>query len=94
MCRTLTHRPRLLRVMTGPLAASALMGLTAWGVFGLCARALLRRGRLGELLAMCAAILAAVVVYMIVAIVFKAVTKEDMKLIPGGETIARILHMR
>ena len=94
MCRTLTHRPRLLRVMTGPLTASALMGLTAWGVFGLCARALLRRGRLGELLAMCAAILAAVVVYMIVAIVFKAVTKEDMKLIPGGEKIARILHMR
>ena len=46
------------------------------------------------LLVVSAAILAAVVVYMITAIVFKAVTKEDMKLIPGGEKIARILHMR
>ena len=50
--------------------------------------------RIGTLIAMCAAIGAAVVVYLITAIVFKAVTKEDMKLIPGGEKIARILHMR
>ena len=50
--------------------------------------------RLGTLIAMCAAILAAVVVYMIAAIFLKAVTKEDMKLIPGGEKIARILRMR
>ena len=94
MCRTLDHRPRLLRVFTAPLAASALMGLTAWGVFGLCQRALMHSRRLGTLIAMCAAILAAVVVYMIAAIFLKAVTKEDMKLIPGGEKIARFLHMR
>jgi len=94
MCRTLDHRPRLLRVFTAPLAASALMGLTAWGVFGLCQRALMHSRRIGTLIAMCAAILAAVVVYMVAAIILKAVTKEDMKLIPGGEKIARILHMR
>ena len=94
MCRTLHDRPRLLKVFTAPLAASALMGLTAWGVYGLCGRALLHSGRLGTLIAMCVAILAAVLVYIIAAIAFRAVTKEDMKLIPGGEKIARILHMR
>jgi stage V sporulation protein B len=94
MCRTLDHRPRLLHVFSGPMAASALMGLTAWGVYGLCQRALMGSHRIGTLIAMCAAIGAAVVVYLITAIVFKAVTKEDMKLIPGGEKIARILHMR
>ena len=94
MCRTLDHRPRLLRVFSGPMAASALMGLTAWGIYGLCRRALTGSPRIGTLIAMCAAIGAAVVVYLITAIVFKAVTKEDMKLIPGGEKIARILHMR
>ncbi len=94
MCRTLDHRPRLLRVFAGPLAASALMGMTAWGIYGLGERVLLPHGRIGMLLALCAAILAAVVVYAIVAILFKAITKEDMKLIPGGEKIARILHMR
>ena len=94
MCRTLDHRPRLLRVFPAPLAASALMGLTAWGVFGLCERALMYHGRIGMLLAMCIAIAAAVVVYAVTAILFRAVTKEDMKLIPGGEKIAGILHMR
>jgi len=94
MCRTLEKRPRLLRVFTGPLAASALMGLTAWGVFGIFQRLLIGQRRLGTLLALCAAIGAAVIVYLVTAILFKAVTKEDMKLIPGGEKIARILHMR
>lgn len=93
MCHTLSSRPRLLRVFSGPLAASALMGLTAWGIYGLGAR-LLGQGRIGTLLAMCAAIGAAVIVYLVTAIVFRAVTREDMKLIPGGEKIARILHMR
>lgn len=94
MCSTLDHRPRLLRVFTAPLAASALMGLTAWGVFGLCQRMLMHSRRIGTLIAMCAAILAAVIVYMVAAILLRAVTREDMKLIPGGEKIARILHMR
>lgn len=94
MCRTLDHRPRLLRVFTGPVAASALMALTAWGVFGLCQRALAGMHRMGALLALCAAILAAVVVYLVAAIFFRAVTRDDMKLIPGGEKIASILHMR
>jgi stage V sporulation protein B len=94
MCRTLENRPRLLRVFTSPLAASALMGLTAWAVYGLSQRLLLEQGRIGTLLAMCLAIAAAVIVYLAAAILFKAVTKEDMKLIPGGEKIARILRMR
>ena len=94
MCRTLDRRPRLLRVFSGPVAASALMGLTAWGIYGLCLRVLAGHQRIGMLIAMCAAILAAVIVYLTAAIVLRAVTKEDMKLIPGGEKIARILHMR
>ena len=94
MWRTLDDRPRLLKVFTGPVAASALMALTAWGVFGIAQKALMSMHRMGALLAMCAAILAAVVVYLAAAIALRAITKEDMKLIPGGEKIARILHMR
>ena len=40
------------------------------------------------------AILAAVVVYAVSAVCLKAVTAEDMKSIPGGEKIGRILHFR
>ena len=94
LCRTLDQRPRLLHIFSASLVSSALMGLTAWAVFGLGQRALVQMGRMGTLLAMCAAIGAAVIVYVAAAILLRAVTKEDMKLIPGGEKIARILHMR
>ena len=94
MCRMLDHRPRLWRIFSGSAAASALMGLTAWGVFGVCQRVLVNAHRAGALISMCAAIFAAVVVYLAAAILLRAVTKEDMKLIPGGEKIARVLHMR
>ena len=46
------------------------------------------------LLCMGVAIAAAVVVYLVFAIAMKMITKEDMHLIPGGEKIAKILHMR
>ena len=69
------------------------MGVTAWAVFGLLAR-ILGHGRFATLLAMAAAILAAVAVYLAAAIFSRSVTKEDMRLIPGGEKIAKILRMR
>ena len=94
MCRELSDRPRLLRVFGGPLFSSALMGLTAWAVYGIFARLLPARGSLGLLLSLGAAIVAAVVVYLVVIIVSRSITKEDMHLIPGGEKIAKILRMR
>ncbi len=94
MCRSLDHRPRLLRIFTGPLLSSALMGTAAWGIYSLCGRVLLRHGRFGMLLAMAVAILAAVIVYLTAVILSRSVTKEDMKLIPGGEKIAGYLRMR
>ena len=93
MCRTLDHRPRLLRIFSGPILSSVAMGAAAWGVYALSARLLLRAGRLGTLLAMGIAILAAVVVYLVIVILSRTVTKEDTSLIPGGEKLARLLHI-
>ncbi len=94
MSRFLAHRPRLLRVFAGPAAASALMGLTAWAVNGLITGRMPGHPRLELLLGMAAAILAAVVVYLVLTVLLRNVTKEDMRLIPGGEKLARLLHMR
>ena len=93
MCTTLDYRPRLLRVFTGPLGSSALMGVTAWAVHGAVAHAV-RGGRLGLILSLGAGMAAAVVVYAAAAILSRSITKADMALIPGGEKIARLLHMR
>ena len=40
-----------------------------------------------------AAILVAVVIYGVLVIVLRAITKEDLALMPKGEKIARILHL-
>ena len=39
-------------------------------------------------------ICAAVIVYLVAAILTRAVTREDLSLIPGGEKIATFLHIR
>ena len=46
------------------------------------------------MVALFAAILAAVAVYLVLSILLRTVTKEDMALIPGGKRIARLLHFR
>ena len=93
MCTTLESRPKIVKVFAAPLASGLLMGAAAWAVYGLCSRFIGVGSRLTMAVSMFAAIFAAVLVYLAAVIFFKAVTKEDMKLIPGGEKIARILHM-
>ena len=94
MTVTLDYRPRLLRVFAPPLLSSALMGATAWAVYGLVDRVLHGGGRLGNVVSLGAAILLAVIVYAVAAILSRSITREDMRLIPGGEKLANLLHMR
>ena len=93
MSRTLEDRPRLVKIFSGPLLASLLMGAAAWAVYGLSARVLGADGLVRMALCMLIAIAAAVVIYLIATINMKTVTKEDMAMIPGGDKIARLLHM-
>lgn len=93
MSRTLEDRPRLVKIFSGPLLASLLMGAAAWAIYGLSARFLGADGMLRMALCMLLAIAAAVVIYLIATINMKTVTREDMAMIPGGDKIARLLHM-
>ena len=79
-----------------PLVSSAVMAACAWAVYGLAAR-LLHVGQSGRIMlaaALVAAIGIAVAVYLVMVIVTRSVTQEDMKLIPKGEKIAKLLHIR
>ena len=93
MCRTLDERPHLAPVFVRPLAASLLMGAAAWAIYGLCAHFIGAGSWLGTAVCMMAAILVAVVVYAVSAISLRTITGDDLKLIPGGEKIGRILHI-
>ncbi len=93
MCIVLDKNPRLRVIMIKPLICSTLMGLSAWGIYGLAGR-FFGAGHMADFLAMVAAMVAAMVVYVVSTIAMRSVTKEDMRLIPGGDKIARLLHMR
>ena len=80
-------------VFLRPALPSAIMGVVAYGVFFLCSLFISPDGRLALALDMCVAIAAAVIVYAVAVIKLRAITAEDMKLIPKGDKIAKLLHM-
>ena len=91
MARVIPGRPKYIPLFAKP-AAAAVMGLGAWAVHGLLAK-LLAANRLGNAVATLAAIVVAVAIYGVLVIVLRAITKEDLSLMPKGEKIARILHL-
>ena len=109
MSRVLPRRPKYIQVFAKPLAASALMGLGAWAVYGLMSKLFEATGifmsadpvthevlglsRTGNAAATLLAILVAVVIYGVLVIALRAITKDDLMLMPKGEKIARMLHL-
>ena len=94
MSAMLERTPRLGRILVKPAVCSALMGLFAWAGFALARRLLPLRGQLGLLASMLAAMLLAVVVYVVCVVLLRAITREDLELIPGGGRIASLLHIK
>lgn len=70
-----------------PLLASALMGGAAWAVYGLA------ENLLGNTLALGAAIGVAVLLYLVLVLALRVVSREDVMLMPKGEKIAKILKI-
>ena len=89
----LKQNPNLLKAFAKPILCSLLMGISAFAVYYI-GELLLGQGKVGMFLSMLAAILAAVVVYLLAVIKTGCITTEDMKLIPGGEKAANLLHMK
>ena len=79
-----------------PLLASLVMALSARGVYALCAHFLLTEesGRMMMLLCVGAAIAVAVIVYAVLVLALRIVTRDDLALLPKGEKLARILRVR
>ena len=97
IARRLETKPRYGRAFLRPLLSAAVMGVSAWASYGLLSRLLhvdAAQSRLPLLIALAVSIVVAVAVYLAMAVVTRSVTMEDMKLIPKGEKLARILHIR
>lgn len=94
MCYVLDKNPRLRVILLKPFLCSAIMGGIAFAAYRLCGHYLGAADNLHLLLNMLIAVIIAVLIYAVLVIVLRVITKEDMKLIPGGEKIARVLHMK
>ena len=85
--------PRYLVALSKPLAASVVMAAAAWGSHGLLARVL--NGSLTrDMAATAGAILVGVVVYVILVLALRTLTREDLEMMPGGKKLAKILHIQ
>ena len=75
-------------VAVKPVIASLFSGAAAWGTHYL----LLKFAHFGNTVNTIAAILAAVIVYAAVLLLIKALSKEDVLMLPAGEKIAKVLE--
>ena len=91
--RILEEKPSYFGYFFKPVFASAVMGVACWACFGLVS-GFLGEGYLMRALATMASIGVAVVIYLVLVIALRIITREDLKMIPKGEKIARLLHIR
>lgn len=85
--RVIPAAPQYIRVFGKPLIGSALMGVCAWASHGLLTR------YLGNALATLGAICVAGAIYFVLVVALRAISKEDLDLMPKGDKIAKILRL-
>lgn len=93
----LPERPNFLKISLRPAVCSAIMGAAAWAVYGLSEKLLfapLGGGGMARAVCLVIAIGVAVLVYFVLILALRAVTREDVLLLPKGEKLAEILKLK
>ena len=105
IARVIHGRPDYLPLLAKPAAAAGVMGLGAWAVYGLLSKLLSYEevtqagetiqtlGKTGNGIAVMGAILIAVVIYAVLVVALRAISREDLSLMPKGDKIAKILRL-
>ena len=102
IARAVPRHPRYLDVFLKPMIASAAMGAAAWAVYGLASKVLSSvpegeteavLSRAGSVISVMGAIGVAMAVYFGLVIALRAISRDDLSLMPKGDKIARLLHL-
>ena len=96
IARVIPKRPAYLPIFVKPLLASLAMGGAAWAVNGLLTRLLSHGGelsRMGCALTVFLSIGVAMVVYMVLVVALRIISRDDLALMPKGDKIARLLRL-
>ena len=106
--RVVPAPPRLDRIFAKPLIASAIMAVAAWAFHGLLAKVLslisafqavdetgvvTGLSRIGNALATLGGIGVGVIVYLILIVALKTISREDLALMPKGDKLAKLLRL-
>ncbi len=90
-------KPDFRKAFVGPLLCAGVMGVGAWASYKLIERfgtPMFGSGHAAMAVYLFAAIIISVVVYGVLIIATKTITREDMKLIPRGDKIAKMLKIK
>ena len=90
------EKPHYIQLFAKPVLASVLMGGAAWAVYGFANRALSGGHSIygANAAATLAGICAGVVVYAILVIALRILRAEDVRSIPHGEKLVKLLHLK
>lgn len=89
------QKPRYLQLFAKPVAASVLMGGAAWAVYGFVDRALAGHSAYGaNAIAALVGICAGVVVYAVLVVALRILRAEDVRSIPHGDRLIKLLHLK
>lgn len=90
------ERPHYIQLFAKPVVASVLMGGAAWAVYGFVDRALSASHSAygANAIATFVGIMVGVIVYAILVIALRILRAEDVKSVPHGEKIIKLLHLK
>lgn len=88
--RAVRRPPSFVRAALKPLIASVLMAGTTWAFYGLLTNML----QLGNSISTLLAVFVGVCVYAALVLALRAITAEDLSLMPKGDKIAKILKIQ
>lgn len=88
--RSIPAPPSFLRAFLKPFVPSAIMAAAAWATYGLLTNFL----HMGNSLATIGGIGVGVVVYLVLVLALRVLSHEDLELMPKGDKIAKILHIK
>lgn len=100
MARNMKRPMRIVRIIGRPGISVAIMGIAAWSVWNLLhgvmggVTAEIMDRPVNVLIPFGAAVATGVIVYFVMIIALRAITLKDMKLIPKGEKVAKLLRIR
>jgi stage V sporulation protein B len=89
------QKPHYVQLFAKPVLASVLMGAAVWATYGFADRALSGHSAYGaNAIAALTAICVGVVVYAVLVIALRILRAEDVRSVPHGEKIIKLLHLK